>query len=247
MQQPRNLWPVTGWAHALLRVHLVFAFSATAAFWIAASTPKGGTWHRAAGRWFSRLIYSAAASGAVLALAALIAPASVRAPNPAASAAELAASARQTWQLMWLTLYVVVIIVSPVQHGLAVIAAAGQPPRLRTWPHLTLCLLAMLGSAVLLPILVVWQQVTWLVLAPIGFVVGLRQMAYAARREATPAEWKREHLTSLITAGITLHTTLLVFATSRTLQWHLQGWQMWLPWVLPALVGLPVIFWLRRK
>jgi hypothetical protein len=238
---------VTGWAHALLRVHLVLAFIAIAAFWIAASTPKGGTRHRWAGRWFSRLIYAAAAAGAVLALATLIAPTSVRTPNRAASAAELAAAARQTWQLMWLTLYVVVIIVSPVQHGLAVVAAAGQPPRLRTWPHLTLCLLAMLGSAVLLPILVVWQQVTWLVLAPIGFVVGVRQMAYAARKEATPAEWRREHLTSLLTAGITLHTTLFVFATSRTLQWQPRGWQMWLPWVLPALIGLPVIVWLRRK
>ncbi len=238
---------MTGWAHALLRVHLVLAFSAIAVFWIAAATSKGGARHRSAGRWFSRLIYAAAAAGAVLAVATLMAPASVRPPNPAASPEELAATARQTWQLMWLTLYVLVIIVSPVQHGLAVVAAAGQPSRLRTWPHLTLCLLAMLGSAVLLPVLVVWQQATWLVLAPIGFVMGLRQMAYAARREATPTEWRHEHLTSLLTAGITLHTTFLVFATSRSLQWQLHGWQMWVPWILPALVGLPVILWLRRK
>jgi hypothetical protein len=72
-------------------------------------------------------------------------------------------------------------------------------------------------------------------------------MAYAARKQATAAEWRREHLTSLLTAGITLHTTLLVFAASRTLKLQLPGWQMWLPWLLPALVGLPLIFWLRRK
>jgi hypothetical protein len=238
---------VTGWAHALLRVHLVFAFTAIVLFWMAAGTPKGGARHRWAGRWFSRLIYAAAATGALLAVATLVAPSAVRTPNAAASAAELEITARQTWQLMWLTLYVVVIIVSPVQHGLAVVAAAARPPRLRTWPHLALCLLAMFGSVVLLPILVVWQQVTWLALAPIGFIVGVRQMAYAARREATAAEWKREHLTSLLTAGITLHTTLLVFAASRTLQWQLSGWTMWLPWLLPALVGLPVIVWLRRS
>jgi hypothetical protein len=237
---------VTGWAHALLRVHLVFAFSATAAFWLAAVTSKGGRRHRWAGRWFRRLIYAAAATGTLLAVATLIAPGLVRVPNPAASATELAASAEQTRQLMWLTLYVVLIIVSPVQHGLGVVAAAAQPARLRTAPHLALCLLAMVGSVVLLPTLVVWRQVTWLVVAPIGFVVGLRQMVYAARNSATPAEWRREHLTSLLTAGITLHTTVFVFSSSRILKWQVAGWQVWLPWVLPALIGLPLILWLRK-
>jgi hypothetical protein len=238
---------VTGWAHALLRVHLVFAFGATVAFWLAAVTSKGGLRHRWAGRWFRRLIYAAAATGSALALASLIAPAAVRVPNPAASVAEIAASAEQTRQLMWLTLYVVLILVAPVQHGLAVVAAAAQPARLRTGPHLTLCLLAMLGSVVLLPTVVVWQQATWLAVAPIGFVVGLRQMAYAARPSATPAEWRREHLTSLLTAGITLHTTVFVFSSARILKWPLAGWQMWLPWVLPALIGLPLILWLRKR
>ena len=222
---------MTGWAHALLRVHLLCAFGAAAVFWVAASTSKGGVRHRWAGRWFSRLVYGAAATGTILALASLLAPGTVP----------------QTRQFMWLTLYVVLIIVAPVQHGLAVVAAGGRPARLRTWPHLTLCLLSMLGSAALLPTLVVWQQTTWLVLAPIGFVVGLRQMAYAARPSATPDEWRREHLTSMLTAGITLHTTMLVLTTARVLKWPQQGWPMWLPWILPALVGLPLILWLRRK
>jgi hypothetical protein len=237
---------VTGWAHALLRVHLLLAFSATAAFWLAAVSSKGGSRHRWAGRWFRRLIYGAAGTGAALAIATLVAPAAVRVPDPSASAAALEAAARQTRQLMWFTLYVVLIIVAPVQHGLAVVAAGAQPARLRTAPHLTLCVLAMLSSVVLLPTLVVWQQVTWLVVAPIGFVVGLRQMAYAARTSATPEAWRREHLTSLLTAGITLHTTLLVFGAARILKWPQQGWQMWLPWIAPALIGLPVILWLAR-
>ena len=238
---------MTGWAHALLRVHLLCAFGAAAVFWVAASTSKGGIRHRWAGRWFSRLVYTAAASGTILALASLVAPGSVRVPDASASKPALEVAAHQTRQLMWLTLYVVLIIVSPVQHGLGVVAAAGRPPRLRTWPHLTLCLLSMLGSAALLPTLMVWQQPTWLVLAPIGFIVGLRQMAYAARPAATAEEWRREHLTSLLTAGITLHTTMLVLTTSRVLKWPQHGWQMWLPWILPALVGLPLILWLRRK
>lgn len=238
---------MTGWAHALLRVHLLFAFSATAVFWVAAASPKGGRTHRLAGRWFSRVVYGAAATGGALALAALVAPGSVRLPDPLATPDAVEAAARQTRHLMWLALYVVLIIVAPVQHGLAVVNAGARPARLRTRPHATLCLSAMLGSVLLLPSVIVWQEATWLVVAPIGFVVGLRQMAYANRTEAAPADWRREHLTSLITAGITLHTTLLVFGTSRMLRWQMEGWQVWLPWVLPALVGFPLILWLRRK
>jgi hypothetical protein len=238
---------VTGWASALLRVHLACAFGATAVFWAAALATKGGSVHRAAGRWFSRLIYAAAVTGGVLAVAGLLAPSMVRAPI--AGVADLAAleAARQSWQTLWLVLYVLLIIVAPVQHGLAVVAAGPLPARIRTWPHAGLCLASMSGSVLLLPFIVAWQQVTWLVVAPLGFLIGVRQLSYGARRAATPSEWQREHLTSLITTGVTLHTTLFVFGTSRTLQWHLQGWTAWLPWLLPALVGLPLIAWFRRR
>lgn len=219
---------MTGWAPALLRLHLACAFAATLTFWVAAVSAKGGRTHRGAGRWFARFVYAAAATGGVLALAALVSA------EPA------------TRQLMWLALYVLLIIVAPVQHGLAVVAAGPQPRRLRTWPHASLSLLAMLGSVLLLPALVIWQHPTWLVVAPIGFLIGLRQLAYAARASATPAEWRREHLTSQLTSGITLHTTLLVFGTLRSLQWSLEGWQAWVPWLLPALIGVPLILWLRR-
>jgi hypothetical protein len=39
---------------------------------------------------------------------------------------------------------------------------------------------------------------------------------------------------------------LLVFGTARTLGWQLQGWHVWLPWILPAAIGLPILLWLRR-
>ncbi len=176
-----------------------------------------------------------------------MAPSLVRAPTGAAADVAALEAARQSWQTMWLVLYVLLLIVAPVQHGLAVVAAGPLPARIRTWPHAALCLLSMLGSVLLLPFIVAWQQVTWLVVAPLGFLIGVRQLAYGARRSATPSEWQREHLTSMITTGVTLHTTLFVFGSSRTLQWQLEGWIAWLPWVLPALVGLPLIFWLRRR
>jgi hypothetical protein len=238
---------VSGFFAVLLRVHLGCATAATAAFWLAACAPKGGPFHRAAGRWFSRLIYAAGATGGALAIAQLAAPTFVRPPDPALPPDAVLAFVRVTRQTMWFVLYALLIIVAPVQHGLAVVAATSQPRRVRSRPHAALSLLSMFGSVLLLPAAVSWQQWVFLIVTPIGFVVGVRNLAYAGRPFATPGEWQKEHLTSLITAGITLHTVMFVFASSRTMGLTLHGWQALVPWTLPALVGLPIILLLRGR
>jgi hypothetical protein len=58
---------------------------------------------------------------------------------------------------------------------------------------------------------------------------------------------RREHLTSLVTGGITLHTALLVFGMTRSLELQLTGALSLLPWTVPALVGAVVIGILRRR
>jgi hypothetical protein len=238
---------VSAFFAALLRVHLMFAASSTIAFWLAASAPKGGPFHRAAGRWFARLIYATAFTGGTLAVAQLVAPTFVRPPDPAWSADTIAANVRLTRQTMWLVLYVLITIVAAVQHGLATIAAAAQPLRLRSRPHAFWNLLAMAGSVLLIPAAVPWRQWLFIIVAPIGFIVGLRNLRYASQPFATPAGWQREHLTSMITAGIMLHTVMFVFASSRTLRLTLSGWAVLAPWTVPALVGLPIILWLRSR
>jgi hypothetical protein len=236
---------VSGLFAALLRVHLSFAAFSTLAFWLAACSPKGGRFHRAVGRWFERMIYATALSGGILAIAQLVAPAVVRPPDPSWSAETIATHVSLTRQTMWLVLYVLVTIVAPVQHGLATVAAGAQPMRLRSRAHAIWNLLAMAGSVLLIPAAVAWQQWLYLIVAPAGFIIGVRNLNYAGQPFATPAGWRREHLTSMLAAGIMLHTVMFVFASSRTLALTLSGWVALAPWTVPALVGLPIIIWLR--
>jgi hypothetical protein len=182
-----------------------------------------------------------------MAIAELLAPASIHPPDASLSAAAAADAIRLTRHTMWLVLYALVIIVAPVQHGLATVAAGAQPMRVRSRQHALLSLLGIVGSVLLIPAAIAWQQWTWLILTPIGFIVGLRNLSYANRPFATPGEWQREHLTSLITAGISLHTVMLIFTVSRTMRLTLTGWTALAPWTLPALIGLPIIWWLRRR
>jgi hypothetical protein len=237
---------VTGWSIALLRVHLACALGATLLFWVAACTRKGGAIHRAAGRRFAQLVYAAAVTGGVLALVNLAAPTLVRPIDPQRSAEVVRAVSHQQRPEMFLALFVLVLLVAPVQHGIATIAAGADPRRLRSLPHAVLNATAIVTSMMWLTAAVLWQRPLYLVLVPAGFVIGLRNLSYAGRSHATPSEWEREHLTSQITAGIILHTALLVFGTSRTFGWSPDGWAALASWVLPAAAGAIAIGWLRR-
>ena len=206
-----------------------------------AALRKGGPAHRALGRWFARLIYAAAATGGLLAVVGIAAPALML---PFAAGEDRFAVTRH---LMWLVLYLLVIIVAPVQHGLAAVAAGPLPLTIRSRPHAILSVSAIAGTALLFPAALIWHAWTFLIVMPIGFLVGLRNMLYASRTSAAPVEWQREHLTSVITAGITLHTAFFVLSALR---WPslLGGAVWWLaPWLLPAIVGVPAIVWLRQR
>jgi hypothetical protein len=231
----------------LLSVHLACALAATTAFWLSAFSSKGGPVHRAAGTWFRRFIYGAATTGGVLAIAGIVAPAWGHPQGPELTAEQLANAFAQHRQTMWVVLYLLLLIVAPAHHGTAVIAAGPAPARLRSRLHATLNLSCLAGAVVLLAACVVWQRWIYLILAPVGFVVGVRNMSYASRASATPSEWEREHLTSLITAGMTVHTALIVFGVTRTLGVDLSTPGEVLLWLLPAFVGAPAIVWLRSR
>jgi hypothetical protein len=224
----------------LLTLHLIAALASVVTFWIAAASVKGGARHRSAGRSFRRAIYSAAVIGGVLAVIGLVSPSLVSA---AVSSGATGASGRH---LMFLLLYLLMVIVAPVQHGIRVVAAGAQPARVRSVAHLTINSLLVLLAFVLFPAGIVWRGGPFLLVTPAGFAIGLRNMVYANRQRATPVEWEREHLTSMITAGVAVHTALFALTAMRLPQFASGGAINLLPWLGPAAVGLPIILRLRR-
>ena len=114
-------------------------------------------------------------------------------------------------------------------------------------PFIVLNLAAMVGSVALFPASIVWQTMWFLLAVPAGFIIALRNMRYASLTAATPAEWKREHLTSLITAGIAMHTAFFVLSALRWPAVVGHGWWQLAAWLLPTAIGLPVILVVRRR
>jgi hypothetical protein len=208
-----------------------------AAFWVTAAVQKGGRLHRAAGRRFSQLIYAAAATGGVLAVLGLVMPVLFAPLDPGGSA---------TRHKMTLTLYLLVVIVAPVQHGLAVIRAGPIPLHVRSRVHATLSAAGLVGTLVMFPLSIAWHFWGLLLVSPAGFIIGLRHMVYASRSVVSEAEWRREHLTSLLTSGILFHTAFFVLTAARGPE--LFGRFPWsaAPWLAPAAIGLPAVMYLRR-
>lgn len=203
------------------------ACAATACFWPAVLAGKGGRLHCSAGRLFAQCVYATAWAGLAAALAGMVATAETR-------------------QTMWPVFYVVLVLVAPVQHGLAVVRAGASPAAVRSRRHAWLNLLAMAGGVLLLAVAVYAQRWIVLVLTPLGFAIGLRNMSYAGRAAATPGECEAEHLTSMITAGSVLHTMLLVWISHGAVFVPRHVGEPLL-WIAPAVVGFSAIAWLRAR
>src|SRR5262245_17121058 len=140
--------------------------------------------------------------------------------------------------VLLLALYMLVILVAPAQHGVAVLAAGPLPMTLRSRAHAFLNTAAIVGTVVVFPASLVWRTWMFVLMTPAGFVIGLRNMRYASRTSATPDDWQREHLTSLCTAGMALHTSLALLAWLR---WPnalgAGGWSI--VFLVPWAIGLP--------
>lgn len=209
----------------VLGVHLVCAFGATVVFWVPIAASKGGPLHLAAGRVYARLIYATALTGAPLAVLLFV---SATEPAAARTAAFLA--------------YLVTILVQPVQHGIAVVRAR----RGRFEPsafHTAAAWAAIVAGVAIGAAAIVWREWPFLLVSPIGPVMGWRALRYGRKRLA----WREEHIVAMVMSGIAVHTAMLVFGTSRTLHLTLTGAAAYVPWLLPALVGVPLLVWKVRR
>lgn len=204
----------------VLGVHLACAFGATAVFWIPLFADKGGPLHLGAGRLYVRLIYLTAITGAPLALLMLL---------------SADASARHTAAFLG---YLLTILVMPVHHGVRVVRGRRPGVRIGSPLHTVLALSAIGAGLALGAAAIAWREWPFLLMSPIGPILGVRALLYA---KAPHFSWREEHIVSMVMSGIAVHTAMLVFGTTRTLHMTFTGAAAYLPWLLPAMIGLPLL------
>jgi hypothetical protein len=227
-----------------LAAHLACAFGAAVVFWVPIAASKGGPLHLKAGRLYVRLIYLTALTGAPLAVWLF-----ARADEPAAG------------RTAFFLTYLITILVMPVYHGVRVARAARAGTPVGSPLHTLLSLTAIAAGVALCALAIGWREWPYVLLSPVGPVMGVRALLYASatrpgKNVPVPrtgtflpgrVSWREEHIVAMLTSGIAVYTAVLVFGLGRTLGVQLTGAGTYVPWLLPAVVGVPLLVWRIRR
>jgi hypothetical protein len=217
-----------------LSLHVLAGITGLAAFWTPVLTRKGGETHVRVGRIFYNAACVVVLTG--LAMAAMIGAAPTPG-RPRILAAFLG--------------YLLIITFAPVHHGVRVLETRRNPAQLRTPFHTVLNGAAIVSAFAMVALAFAVRQPVFAALSPIGILVGRGNLRYARRPHTSHMSWWYEHMRAMLGGGIAFHTAFLVIGAGRLLAAYLTGWLAIVPWVLPAIVGIPAthlwIGYYRRK
>jgi hypothetical protein len=234
----------------VLSIHVLAGLTGLAAFWTPALARKGGRTHTQVGRIFYNATCAVALTGLAMAALVFIAPLAVH-PRATTDAAKLAAAAAQDRLSAFFLVYLVIITFAPVYHGVRVLATREAPDTLRTTFHTMLNVTAIVATAGMIGLAWFAHQPVFAALSPIGFLVGRGNLRFARQPYASRMSWWYEHMGSMLGGSIAFHTAFLVIGAGRLLGTHLTGFAAVIPWILPAIIGIPAsaiwVAYYRRK
>jgi hypothetical protein len=223
-------------------VHIAAGSIALILFWIPAIAPKGGRTHIRAG-WFyvvcmSVVVVTALAmSGLAFAI-----PLAVRQVARPLSPAELSDFLRGQRLFAAFLAYLAGITLASGWQGIWAIETKRDPKAMRTPFSLVLNVVVLLAGLTVLVLGIKYRSGPLIGLSPIAPLIGAGNLRYLLRGPQSRMHWWYEHLGSMIGTGIAGYTAFLVFGGSRLLPSIARSRLYTLFWVLPSLIGVPVIF-----
>ena len=223
----------------VLSLHIAAGLTGLAAFWTPVFARKGGTTHVQVGRVFYKAACVVAVTGLAMAALILLAPLAVHPRAATLTAAQFAAAATQDRLSAFFLVYLVIITFAPVHHGVRVLETRGTPANMRTPFHTTLGIAAIAAAASMIVLALVAREPVFAALSPIGFLTGRGNLRFARQPYSSRMAWWYEHMGSMLGGGIAFHTAFLVIGAGRLLGAQLSGFVAVVPWVLPALIGIP--------
>jgi hypothetical protein len=220
--------------------HIVVAFTGLAAFWVPGLTRKGGSLHRLFGKVFAVCAYLV--NGSALFITAL------RLGQFLTGSVSIAEDPEAGGLTVFLG-YLAVVTLACVRHAIRAVETRDDPGPARTSFQVAFATAAMLGSLVItLTALLFWSRLSilFLLLSPVGLLLGGHMLRAMTRPTPHPQAWVFEHMRGMLGAGIAFHTAFAVFGLGRLFGLAPQGAWWFLPWIVPAAIGIPImILWNR--
>ena len=131
--------------------------------------------------------------------------------------------------------------------GLAGYLGGGDKARAESNAHalrlgLVLNVVVFLAGLTVLVLGMKYRSGPLIALSPIGPFIAAGNLRYLLRGPQSRMHWWYEHLSSMFATGIAGYTAFLVFGGARLLPSISRSQLYTIFWVLPALIGVPVIF-----
>lgn len=222
-------------------VHVIFGAVGLFAFWVPVFAKKGAVNHVRFGKIFVWSAYVVLAAAAIS-----LSTRGVDLYQQGIGPTEEPQHIAFLVFLGYLTLVTFVI----VRHGMQVLKSKARPAEIKTTLNTALAYGAIAASVFVILYAIVLSppnKILLFALSPIGIGNGYTQLKYMAGSQKSPRAWLYEHLGAMLGSGIAFHTAFAVFGSTRLFDIGLSGWLAVIPWVAPAIIGIPAIsIWTRH-
>jgi len=223
-------------------VHIAAGSIALILFWVPAIAPKGGRTHIRAGWVYVACMCVVVATAFAMSGLVFSAPVAVRRITQPLSPAELSDFLRSQRVFATFLAYLAGVTLASGWQGIWSIETKREPKTMRTPFSLALNVAVLLGGLIVLILGIKYRSGPLIGLSPIGPFIGAGNLRYLLRGPQTRMHWWYEHLGSMVGTGIAGYTAFLVFGGSRLFPSLARSQMYTLFWVLPTLIGVPVIF-----
>jgi hypothetical protein len=223
-------------------IHISAGSIGLIAFWVPVLSRKGGISHRRFGtvfKWCGYVVVASALSAVLLSLGAAIFQGVRPSDNP------------NRFGFALFLGYLGIVTGVMIRHGIEVLGhkrdiTEMNRPLDRALAQLSIA--SSIGIAAFALYYAPGNRMALFALSPLGAVIGfdILQVISGRKNEGKNA-WLLEHLAALLGAGIAFHTAFAVFGLSRLFDFGLRGPVAVIPWILPALIGIPAaVLWGRK-
>jgi magnesium-transporting ATPase (P-type) len=227
----------------LLIAHIALGCAALLLFWVPLYTQKGQLNHKKFGRWYRNVMYSVAATGAIMAVIVLAMPLVIKHEFAnRENAAAIAENIRFFWAFL---LYLALLSYTSTKHGDKVLVVKEQRHLMRTWTYVLPIALLFIGGIALTAAGLLRGITLHSVFGVLGTAVAYGSLRYIFKEQVKKHAYITEHIGSMMGSGIGAYTAFLAFGGRQLLE-NLGSYQI-IFWIAPGVIGSILSYWLCKK